>query len=489
MKLKYKLFIAFFISSFIIVFLVVGLTQFNVRKNFIRFVNNTEFDKQKKMVTLLRKSYQTHNGWAEFKGNVAAWEALFSKARPDDPAFPPIQGLPAGHPEPPPGPRGKGLKHFSERPPKKSPNPLDPFSFHLRLCLFDADKNYVAGNFKPGDQFHYREILFSGQIIGFLGLKNQPQVIKPIELEFLKNQTQSFYAIALAILILAGCLSYLMSRHLLSPIRNLTQGTKAIRKFDFKTKINVNSNDELGELAMDFNLMSQTLNEYETLRKNWVSDISHELRTPVAVIRSKIEALQDGVRTLTGEFLDSLHADILGMGKLVNDLHLISLADSKNLPFHPVRLDVTALANNCLDTFIIRFEQKRIRVQADQESQTPVLVNGDSVLLTRVFNNLLENSFRYTYSPGTIRISREIKKDRLFMSIEDSAPGVPDNAFKMIFKRLYRIEQSRNRALGGSGLGLSLVRQILVKHGGAVSAGPSDLGGLKIKIELPISKK
>ncbi len=487
MKLKYKFFIAFIITSFLILFLVVGVTQLTIKKNFIQFVNNTEFDKLTKMVVLLKQSYQQNDGWDDFRDSPAAWRDLLFQSRPEkmDPDH--IPPLPFDHPqrknEPP------HLNPLSGPPSLEHPKPMDPNTLHSRLCLFDVDKQYVAGdNYQTQDKFDYQPLVFSNQIIGWLGLKNRPEMNKPLELEFLERQTNSFYTIGAGIIVLAIFISYIMSRHLLSPIRELVRGTKAMRNFDFNTTITVRSTDELGGLANDFNLMAQTLKQYETLRKNWISDISHELRTPVAVIRSKIEALQDGIRVMTPALLDSLHTDILGLGKLVNDLHLISLADSKNLPRDREPVNIFKLITRCLDTFLIRLERQQLTVQTDWEKESRVDIRGDTILLSRVFSNLIENSLRYTDSPGTLKFSHIIGGNRLILSVEDSTPGVPDNSLKCIFDRLYRVEQSRNRITGGSGLGLSIAKQIITHHKGTIEAFPSTLGGLKIKIELPLQE-
>lgn len=489
MKLKYKFFIAFIITSFLILFLVVGVAKINIRNNFMNFVNNTEFDKLTKIVGSLKQNYQQNNGWDDFRHNNTAWRDLLFQLRPShmgpDLNHPPMFDHPLRKNEPPPLNRLPGPS-FSN-----GPKPMNPDTLNSRLCLFDADKQYVAGDdYKSHDKFTYQPIVLSTQTthqtIGWLGLKNRSEMNKPLELEFLERQTNSFYTIGAGIFILAIFLSYIMSRHLLAPIRDLVEGTKAMRNFDFNTKIMVRSTDELGGLANDFNLMAQTLKQYETLRKNWISDISHELRTPVAVIRSKVEALQDGIRVMTPALLDSLHGDILGLGNLVNDLHLISLADSKNLSVNLKPVNIFELITRCLDNFLIRLEQQQLKIQTDWEKENRLDIKGDTRLLSRVFSNLIENSLRYTDSPGTLKISHTIKGNRLTLYVEDSTPGVPDNSLQYIFDRLYRVEQSRNRATGGSGLGLSIAKQIIIHHRGTIEAFPSPLGGLKIKIELPL---
>jgi two-component system sensor histidine kinase BaeS len=121
---------------------------------------------------------------------------------------------------------------------------------------------------------------------------------------------------------------FLLSRHLLRPIKKLADGTQALTARQFKTRIDVHTKDELGQLASGFNIMAQTLERYEQTQKQWLSDIAHELRTPLSILQGEIEAIQDGVREVNRKMFDSLHAEVLHVTKIVNDLHELSMADS-----------------------------------------------------------------------------------------------------------------------------------------------------------------
>lgn len=473
MTLKYKIFIALIATSCLILLLVVGVMQFTIRKNFIGFLNDVDFQKQTRMIDLLKKSYIRHSGWGVFKESPEMWYDLFDQARL----------VPGGIKKPLSGPRGghpydPGPAFVQNDPP---PPPLDD-----RMCLFDAQKNYVVGKCRLDSGFDYYPIVLSNRTVGYIGLENMADVRQPLELAFLKKQSRAVYIIGIGVIVLSLLVSYVISRQLLRPVNALALGTREMRRFNFETRVHVQSNDELGALAEDFNRMAVTLQQYETMRKNWISDISHELRTPVAVIRSKLEAVQDGVREMTPELLDSLHQDILGLGRLINDLHQISLIDSRNLSVNLKPVCIETLLNKSIEAFAIPYEQKGIVIQKAWETGALPVISGDAALLKRVFANLFENTLKYTDIPGILKLDCQVSQTHLIIEMQDSAPTVPTMYLESIFERLFRLEQSRNRALGGSGLGLSMSREIISLHQGTIIALPSSLGGLRLVIELPV---
>jgi len=472
MKLKYKIFITLMVTSILILALTMGVMQFTIRKNFIEFVNGAEFDKQKHLIALLKANYKLTGGWDAIRTSRIIWHEFLVQShaqfRAED-----KKNLP-----PPPRfrhPQGRNLV----------PVPNDPGSLHLRLCLFDAKKNYIVGECRQESSFDYRPIRYSGRIIGWLGLENRKEMLAPLEIDFLKKQTQAFYVIGLGVIVILLMVSYAASKYIISPIQALIMGTRAMGKFDFDTRVRVDSSDEFGDLAADFNRMAQTLKQYETMRKNWLSDISHELRTPVGVLLSKIEALQDGIREPTPQLLDSLHKDIFGLGKLINDLHRISIMDSKNLSVDPKRISLISVFDRAMDAFMIRFEQQEIKILKEWQSGDLPDILGDEALLSRVFSNLLENTLKYTNSPGTLKLTCREGKQTVQIEIENSSPNIPDENLEAIFDRLYRVDRSRNKALGSSGLGLNITRKIINIHKGTIKSDHSSLGGVKITIELP----
>jgi two-component system sensor histidine kinase BaeS len=297
-----------------------------------------------------------------------------------------------------------------------------------------------------------------------------------------------FYVIGAVILTVAAVVAFILSRHLLAPVRKLTAGTHALASRKFDTRIAVQTQDELGQLAADFNTMAETLETNERMRRQWVSDIAHELRTPLSILRGEIEALKDGVREVNRDNLESLHSETRHLSKIVNDLHELSLADAGVLSINKVPVDLLAVLNETLGHFKQRFAENQIRIENSLEKQPPVSITGDVDRLKQLFSNLLENTMRYAESPGTLKIGPLRTENRLGLFFEDSGPGVPEDALDHLFDRLYRLDRSRSRTReGGSGLGLSICKGIVKALGGTIRAVNGKSGGLRIELEFPLT--
>jgi two-component system sensor histidine kinase BaeS len=249
----------------------------------------------------------------------------------------------------------------------------------------------------------------------------------------------------------------------------------------------VTSQDELGQLASDFNLLALTLQQNETTRRQWIADISHELRTPLTVLRGEIEALQDGVRPLTAAALASLHGETLRLGRLVDDLYQLSLSDLGALQYRKEPLAPQALLLAALEPLRPLFAAKGITLRADFAPDSDGEILADPQRLHQLFANLLDNALKYTDAPGTLELSMTRRGRNLRIELCDSAPTVAAADLERLFERLYRVESSRNRETGGAGLGLAICRNIAAAHQGTLTAHPSPLGGLCLTLTLPLT--
>jgi len=480
-KLYYKIFGAFLLTSVMVVALMIGIMRFYVTRNFTDYVNNEALERLGSLSVVLKEEYEKYQGWQRLKDDHLLWEKMLRSnplLKDSDRRKRPF--------------KSDTLKNQSSEersPDMRSPKTQDRLPRSARgLAIFDAQKQPIAGG-RPGiplKNYTLKAIEVNAKTVGWLGLYRREHLTNPLVIAFLKRQSQAFYLIGAPILLLAAILAFLLSKHLLAPIKQLTAGTRALSSRQFTKRINVRSQDELGQLAADFNTMAQTLEKYEQMRQQWISDISHELRTPLSILRGELEGVLDGVRKVNREALESLLAEVLHVSKIVNDLHQLSLADIGALAFKKEPVDPLQILKNILHIFRTRLEQRKIELQDDLDSVEPVIILGDADRLTQLFSNLLENTLRYAEVPAKLKIWNSRAQNRLRIYIEDSGPGVPEKSLAHLFDRLYRVEKSRGRSQGGSGLGLSICQSIVENLGGEIRAANGPSGGLQIEIVLPL---
>jgi len=247
--------------------------------------------------------------------------------------------------------------------------------------------------------------------------------------------------------------------------------------------------DELGELSRDYNELAITLAENETTRKRWLANISHELRTPIAILRGELEAMLDNVRPLNKNNIASANDEVKHLQRLIDDLNLLTSADIGGMRYRKKQEDLTLLLQDELDKYRSYLNDASIKLNlaiSDQE----IDIYGDKTRLCQLFENIINNCIKYS-SATLFKISLSVEntegKPAALMKFEDNGLGVDDEHLSSLFEHLYRVDDSRNRKTGGSGLGLSICRHIVIAHQGEISAQHSSLGGLAIIISLPIA--
>lgn len=455
-RLSFEIFGAFLLAALVLVILTIGGLRYFSQVGFRDYIHKKDLQRLPYVEQMLEREYAQGQGWRRLQRDGEAWEALLEEARE-------LQR--SDHP---PGRR-------SER--RRSPD---------WLFLLDEDRRPLIGERGREEAERLIELRVDGETVGWLGLNRRALSWSPLEVAFLEKQYRMYYLLGGGVFLLAVLLTVLLSRRLLVPIRTLMEGTQALASRRFDARIRVRSRNELGRLAEDFNRMAETLEAYETMRRDWISDISHELRTPLSILQGEIQALQDGVRPLGPEAVESLGTEVDRLSRLVESLHLLSLADSAGLAVQRDRIEPVRILRERIDAFQESMTRAGIDVRFDAGGCESAVVVGDGDRLGQVFTNLLQNTLQYTDAPGSLRVRASREGARLEILFEDSAPGVPDEALGRLFERLFRVDKSRSRALGGSGLGLSIAGRIVEAHGGGMSAGHAETGGLKMRITLPL---
>ena len=500
--LPLKIFISFLVLSVLSVTTMVLVMRFFAVRSFEGYIHEKEMENLGYLVESAAKFYQENAGWDKLKTDPKLWMQLIGEigdsAAPhplEQPGKPPMGGSdfpPDGsHPSFPPGQIPPPPRPDSGRP--EPPQFPPPGGFGLRemaprISLFDRQKKIMAGPADDPAKFYLLPVTLKGETIGWLGLHKGlgPRHLPQPDREFLYHQIRALYSTGIIILVLSALAAFGLSRHLLAPIQKLTRATASITSRDFNARVQVDTSDELGQLARDFNAMAQTLGAFEDRQKQWLSDISHEMRTPLTVMLCEIEAIQDGIHKADPASMASLHAEAEDLAGIVADLHTLSLSEAGALPMEKNPVLLSEVVQKTLGLFKTRFEQNGIKPTLALESGAGQTVLGDEARLTQVFTNLFENVLRYANKPGTLQVRQIQAGDKLVISVEDSGPGVPEASLPRLFDRLYRVDQSRSRATGGSGLGLSISKAIVEAHGGTIRALNGLQGGLRVEIELPL---
>ena len=237
-------------------------------------------------------------------------------------------------------------------------------------------------------------------------------------------------------------------------------------------------------LAHHFNAMAAVLEQLERERQAMIADIAHELRTPLTILQGQLDAMQDGIVPFDERELGKLDAQTELLGRLIDDLRTLSLADAKRLTLERTPTDLVAVACRVCESF--REKAQRGGLTLDFCSDAPhAPLHADPDRLAQVLSNLLENAVRYTPPGGRVEVSVHTLAGGLELSVEDTGPGFPEGAQTRVFERFYRAETSRGRAGGGSGLGLAIVRTLVELHGGRVEAHNRAEGGAAFHVTLP----
>ncbi|MDO8531867.1 MAG: ATP-binding protein [Dehalococcoidia bacterium] len=285
--------------------------------------------------------------------------------------------------------------------------------------------------------------------------------------EFLTTVNQSLWlAGGIAVLAAVG-LGLLLARQMAMPLRGLTVAARRIAGGALDERVPVATRDEIGELAASFNAMAEALARNETLRRNMIADIAHELRTPLSVLQGKLEAIQDGVAQPTPREVASLHEEVMLLARLVADLRTLSLADAGQLELRREPVDLAAVAQRVVRAMRAQSEGKGVALTLDlQSGGLSALADPDRVV--QVMENLLSNAIRHTPTGGRVDVRVSARDGQVRLTVADSGPGIPSDDLPHVFERFYRADRSRSRASGGSGLGLAIVRHLMEAMGGRV---------------------
>lgn len=289
----------------------------------------------------------------------------------------------------------------------------------------------------------------------------------------------TFSAATLAALLL----TILLSRRITGPVERLSLAVETMARGGRPAHVEVKGRDEIAQLARSFNSMAGALGEQEELRRRMVGDVAHELRTPITNLRCELESIQDGLTAADPPRLASLHEEVLHLGRLVDDLQELAVAEAGGLRLQRERIDLGAIVSAATARFLTEAEKRGIALSVRSD---PVIADADPTRIGQIVANLLGNALRHTPDGGHIDVVVRRADGEGLVTIADSGPGVPAAELERIFERFYRVDSARGRESGGAGLGLAIVRRLAELHGGRVWA-ESTPRGARFTFAIPAS--
>ena len=280
-------------------------------------------------------------------------------------------------------------------------------------------------------------------------------------------------AIAAAMALLIGIV---LARTLTKPVRALTAATKLMAAGKLGQQVDVQSRDELGELAHSFNLMSHDLEQASQSRKQMTADLAHDLRTPLTILRGYTEGLREGRLNGSLALYDIMHNEVEHLRRLVEDLRILSLADAGEMQMNKRVVDPKALLERTALAYMVQAEQKSVILRVDAPDDLPS-ISVDTDRMTQVLNNLVSNALRHTRT-GEVVLAAQAHAQQVVLRVRDTGSGIAPADLPFVFERFYRADRSRQRtgtSDDSTGLGLAIAKAIVESHGGTISV-ESDLG-------------
>lgn len=293
-------------------------------------------------------------------------------------------------------------------------------------------------------------------------------------------------AVAVAVALAAIVAALLLSRGVLRPVRALTRASRRVGAGDLTQRVPASGRDEIAELGRSFNRMAEELQGSEDRQRRLVGDVAHELRTPLANLRGYLEALRDGVLEPSTELLTSLHEEVLLQQRIVDDLQDLALAEAGALTYHRTGVDVAELLETCLVAH--RPAATNAGIALAVEASATAHVHADPDRLRQALGNLITNAVRATPSGGAIALRLACTDGRVAIEVADTGSGISEEHLPHVFDRFWRADPARGRATGGSGLGLTIARQIVRDHGGEMTVTSDPGAGTTFVITLPVAK-
>lgn len=323
-------------------------------------------------------------------------------------------------------------------------------------------------------------ITVAGKRVGTLDVRVPEGEIPAADRDFQSAVNRLLAAGAIAASLVALAAGVYTARRATAPIAELTRAADDLAAGQHDRRVSTVPNNEIGRLAVAFNTMADRVEQEDALRRAFAADVAHELRTPLAILRSQLEAVQDGIRQPTPDVVDSLHEETLRLGRLIADLETLASADAAAFNLERAPVSLTALVRDTATGLATRFAEAGLVLHTNLGDETHV--NGDTVRLRQIVTNQLTNALKFVPAGGSVTATLHADGGWAVLRITDTGPGIPADDLPKVFDRFFR---SRAARADGSGIGLAVAAELVAAHGGTITADSTPGRGTTFTTRLP----
>ena len=349
-------------------------------------------------------------------------------------------------------------------------------------------RNGMYNNHYKIDSYNKIELENDGEIFAHLywKLPSQQRLDSEQGRVFVENMNKIIVITAFIIIIITIIISLIFSKYLTVPILKMNSYANKVAEGDFRQKLSIRGNDELTELGQSLNEMTEKLNHLNKIRKKSTSDLAHELRTPLAGIKSYLEGIEDGVLKADNETFAELNEELDRLVQLVERLGKLNEAERKKVYMEKEKIEVNQMLINLLQRFEKKAKNNNVEIINDL-SDNKLFVFTEEEILDTIFSNLISNAIKYNIKGGYVKIASKEKDNFAVIEIKDNGIGIDKQDLPYIFERFYRGDSSRSNEISGTGIGLAVVRELVEALSGEIYV-ESDEKATIFKIYLPLDK-
>ncbi|GGP43401.1 two-component sensor histidine kinase [Shewanella algicola] len=496
MQISQKLFLAFVGLTSVVLIATLSLARWSFDQGFLDFINNLEQERLASLSVDVMTLYAASSPSTNSDQSTDVWRSVNKSTlnqviTTHSPFYRQPRQANIGAPKNlPPRLSGSPPRQPGEQqrfPPHIRP-PFDKKNLGLPTGLYSADKVHIAGDIIDDsiDSISL-SLKYNQQIVGYLISSPIRENQSSSATAFAQQQRWTSIGIGLVCLLLASALAWWLSRFLLVPVKHVMQGITHLSEGDYEQRLATTRADELGQLMVNIDHLAMTLAKNRSAKNRWLADISHELRTPLSILCGEIDSIKAGIRAFDLHQLQSIEQEVLRMKHLVDDLYELSLSDVGGLRYHFKPHNISESLDSMLATLSTSMQDRGLTLT---HKITPMLfVSADVRRLGQLFMNLFMNAMVYTDSPGQIDVQLAQQDNVVCLTLNDTKPSATEAECEHLFEPLYRQDAARTRRGSGAGLGLTICKNIVEAHNGKISAMPSPMGGLCIKVQLPLLRK